>query len=104
MAHYLVKARPTDDLDALRAELDSGAIKEMEPFGNELHHALMNARVDDAGWALWEENCYCNPPLKQEREVLDRYFDDLSTVTINKGEGWAQLEDLPSLWERATQQ
>ena len=104
MAHYLVKARPPVDLDELRAELDSGDIQQMEPFGPELHHALMNARVDDAGWALWEENCYCNPPLKQEREVLDRYFDDLSTVTINKGEGWAELEELPSLWEKATQQ
>ena len=99
MAHYLVKARPPMDLDALRAELDSGDIKAMQPFGGELHQCLLNARVDDSGWAIWEENCYCSPPLKQERAVLDRYFNDLTTVTINKGEGWSQLEDLPSLWD-----
>ncbi len=99
MAHYLVKARPPVDLDALRAELDSGAIQQLRPFGGELHQALMRARLDADGWAVWEENCYCSPPLKQERTVLDRHFTDLTTSTINKGEGWSQLDDLPSLWD-----
>jgi hypothetical protein len=100
MAHYLVKARPPANLDALREQLDSGAIEQMRPFGSELNQALRNARIDPNGWAVWEENCYCSPPLAQERAaVLDHYFTDLSTETLNKGEGWAQIEHLPSLWE-----
>lgn len=99
MAHYLVRAKPPENLDELRALLDSGEIEEMEPFGRELQHVLENARVDDEGWATWEETCYCSPPLKQEREVLDRYFSGLTTQTLRQGEGWAQIGDLPSLWD-----
>ncbi len=99
MAHYLVKARPPANLDALRRQLDSGEISVMQPFGGEVQQCLLNARLDPDGWAVWEENCYCSPPLKQERAaVLDQYFADLTTETIRKGEGWAQIESLPSLW------
>jgi hypothetical protein len=99
MAHYLVKARPPENLAALRTEIDSGGIRAMQPFGSELHQCLLNARITPDGWAMWEENCYCTPPLKQERSVLDRYFTDLVTETIHKGEGWTKLNDLPSMWD-----
>jgi hypothetical protein len=101
MAHYLVRAIPPADLSELRALLDSGAVERMQPFGSELQHALENARVAHDGQAVWEENCYCSPPLKQERAVLDRFFTGLTTEIINRGEGWAQIENLPPLWDNA---
>jgi hypothetical protein len=98
MAHYLVKARPPAQLAVLRAQLDSGAIRQMRPFGQELHQCLLNARLTPDGWAVWEENCFCSPPLKQERSVLDQHFTELTTETIQQGTGWAQIDDLPLLW------
>lgn len=100
MAYYLVKAKPPGDLSALRAQLDSGEIGKMRPFGGELQQCLLNARIDSDGWATWEENCYCTPPLAQERAVLDVYFTDLTTKTVNKGEGWKTVEVLPMLWDK----
>jgi hypothetical protein len=97
MAHYLVKAKPTR-LNDLKTLVDSGDIRSMRPFGDELQSCLQNARIDPEGYATWEENCYCNPPLAQERSVLDQYFTDLQTKTIQKGEGWAAIKTLPPLW------
>lgn len=100
MAHYLVRAKPPQDLSALRAQLDSGEIGKMHPFGGELQQSLLNAHIDEDGWATWEENCYCTPPLAQERAVLDEYFTELTTKTVNKGEGWKTVEALPMLWNK----
>jgi hypothetical protein len=100
MAHYLVRAKPKDNLVELRAQLDAGHIQQLCPFGGEMQECLTHARVDADGYATWEENCFCNPPLKQEREVLDKYFTDLTTKTLNKGEGWSQIANLPSLWQK----
>ena len=99
MAHYLVRAKPSN-LEELRSRLDSGEIKQMRPFGSELHSCMLAARIEADGWVTWEENCYCSPPLKQERTILDQYFSDLTTKTVQKGGGWAQIEDLPNLWDR----
>jgi hypothetical protein len=99
MAHYLVRAKPKANLAELRAQLDAGQIQQLRPFGGEMQQCLSDARIDADGYAIWEENCYCSPPLKQERSVLDKYFTDLTTETLNKGEGWSQIEDLPSLWQ-----
>ena len=98
MAHYLVRAKPKDNLADLRAQLDDGSIQQLRPFGGELQQCLSKMRLDAEGYATWEENCFCNPPLKQERSVLDKYFVDLTTETLRKGEGWSQIEDLPVLW------
>jgi hypothetical protein len=98
MAHYLVRARPESNLEELRRRLDAGEIAQLRPFGGEMQGCLLNARIDAEGWATWEENCFCTPPLKQEREVLDRYFSQLSTTTIDKGTGWQVVDGLPSLW------
>lgn len=99
MAHYLVRAKPKNNLAELRAQLDAGQIAEYRPFGLEMQQCLSNARIDADGYATWEENCYCTPPLYQEREVLDQYFENLSTQALKNGEGWAQIKDLPSLWD-----
>jgi len=98
MAHYLVRAKPNTNLAELRAQLDAGSIQHLRPFGGEMQQCLSEARIDVDGYATWEENCFCNPPLKQERSVLDQYFSDLTTETVSKGVGWTQIENLPSLW------
>lgn len=101
MAHYLVKAKVHKDLlTELRSRLDSGEIKQMRPFGRALQYSLENARLDPQGWAVWEEEDYCNPPLAQERAaVLDTYFTELGVQRVQKGEGWEQIESLPEFWE-----
>ena len=72
----------------------------MQPFGNALHYSLENARLDPQGWAVWEEEDYCRPPLAQERAaVLDTYFTDLGVERVEKGEGWEEIETLPKFWE-----
>lgn len=100
MAYYLVKARFHEDLLAeLRSRLDTGEIQQMRPFGSALQYSLENARIDQPGWAIWEEEDYCRPPLAQERAaVLDTYFTDLNTERVEKGEGWARIESQPMLW------
>ena|SRR5690606_21236162 len=99
MAHYLVRAKPKANLAELRAQLDAKKIAEYRPFGLEMQQCLSNARIDADGFATWEENCYCEPPLYQESEVLDLYFERLTTDRLKQGEGWAQIEHLPSLWD-----
>lgn len=101
MAYYLVKARPdTALLPMLRERLRSGEIKKMRPFGTSLHESLENARIDQDGWAIWEEEDYCRPPLAAERAtVLDTYFTDLSVQAVEEGEGWTRIEELSRLWQ-----
>jgi hypothetical protein len=104
MAYYLVKARfHTDLLTELRSRLDNGEIEQMQPFGRALKYSLENARIDPQGWAVWEEEDYCNPPLAQERAaVLDTYFTDLSVEHVQKGDGWEQIKSLLDFWEKRT--
>ncbi|MFP3854034.1 MAG: hypothetical protein ACLFWD_07040 [Anaerolineales bacterium] len=101
MAHYLVKAEPKwDRLKELKDRLESGEIKGMRPFGQTLHHSLTSARKASEGETVWEEEDYCRPPLAQERAaVLDEYFDEIEVETVEQGEGWEQIEELPSMWE-----
>lgn len=101
MAYYLVKAKYHKDLlKELRSRLDSGEIEKMRPFGKAMQYSLENARLDPQGWAVWEEEDYCTPPLAQEKAaVLDTYFTDLGVERVQKGKGWAQIESLPDFWE-----
>ena len=100
MAHYLVRARPRPDrLEDLQAWLQSGEIAQMEPFGTTLQHSLENARLDTEGFALWEEEDYCRPPLAQERAaVLDDYFTHLTVEPVEPETGWREISHLPRLW------
>lgn len=100
MAHYLVKARAVPaQLPNLKTRLDSGQIQKMRPFGPALDYSLKNARVDSQGWAVWEEEDYCRPPLAMERAaVLDTYFTDLRVEKVDEGAGWQRIEHLPNLW------
>ena len=102
MAFYLVRADPKiDRLGELRDRLDHDEFIGMSSFGIALTKSLENARYDpDTGEAIWEEEDYCVPPLKMEREaVLDDHFEDITVETVDRGEGWTRINDLPSLWE-----
>lgn len=105
MAYYLVKAQYHKELLAeLRRRLDSGEIQQMRPFGTALQHSLDHARLDPQGdgWAVWEEEDYCRPPLAQERAaILDTYFVNLSVEPVKEGHGWQKIEALPRLWDHA---
>ena len=101
MAYYLVQAKPQAELLAeLRQRLDSGEIRVMRPFGQALQYSLDNARLQENGVVIWEEEDYCVPPLAQERAaILDTYFKELNTKRVEQTEGWKQIESLPHLWK-----
>jgi hypothetical protein len=100
MAHYLVSATPRAELvGELETRLAYDEFVLLRPFGSALSSSLRNARRRADGVAVWEEEDYCRPPLAQEREaVLDRYFDELHTERVERGEGWEKLADLPPLF------
>jgi hypothetical protein len=100
MAHYLVKAKPTEDkLADLRKRLKRGEISQMRPFGDSLHYSLENARLQADGVAIWEEEDYCRPPLAQERAaILDEYFTELEVEKVDEGNGWARIGQLPPMF------
>lgn len=101
MAHYLVRARlKSERAQELRRRLEEKAFESIKPFGRGLSRALENARHDPkTGEVIWEEQCFCSPPLAAERvAVLDRYFDDIETKDVASGEGWRGIEELPPLW------
>ena len=41
----------------------------MRPFGRSLTYSLNHARFREDGYAVWEEEDYCSPPLAQKREA-----------------------------------
>lgn len=100
MAFYLVQAKPVDELlSELRQRLDSGEISVMRPFGRALQYSLDNARMQDNGLAIWEEEDYCVPPLAQERAaILDTYFKDLAVERVEQNEGWETIKSLAGMW------
>lgn len=100
MAHYLVTAKPKSDrLATLLGNLRQKRYAAMRPFGPTLTHSLENARLRDDGYAVWEEEDYCTPPLKEERAAaLDEFFDDLRVTTVREGGGWQQIAALPPLF------
>lgn len=101
MAYYLVRARPVEtNLEELESRLRQGKIRELRPFGTALDYSLRNARKEEGGWAVWEEEDYCSPPLAQERKaVLDKHFKELSVEEVSQDEGWESIQPLPFLFE-----
>ena len=100
MAHYLVTAKPkADRLDALLANLRKNAYASLRPFGKALTYSLRNARIREDGYATWEEEDYCSPPLAEERAAaLDEFFDQLEVSPVEEGTGWDTIEGLPRLF------
>ncbi len=103
MAHYLVTAKPKSDrLRDLLVNLRKDAYVSIRPFGRTLTYSLQNARLRQDGYATWEEEDYCSPPLAQERAAaLDEFFDDLEVTSVQEGKGWKKIESLPRLFPEA---
>src|SRR5690242_32004 len=101
MAYYLVQAKPVEELLLdLRQRLDSGEIRVMRPFGQALQYGLDNARLQEDGSMIWEEEDYCVPPLAQERAaILDTYFRELTVEKVDQNKGWKRIESLPMTWQ-----
>ena len=104
MAFYLVSAVLKQDLSMkLERLLRENAFVDLQPFGRVLSHSLRNARIRVDGFAVWEEEDYCTPPLAQERAAaLDRFFERLSVAPVQAGEGWNRILDLPRLFPDLT--
>jgi hypothetical protein len=100
MAHYLVTARPIADRSATLLEnLRKRVYVSVRPFGNAMTYSLENARLREDGYATWEEEDYCSPPLAQERAAaLDEFFDELEVTPVRAGAGWSKIESLPRLF------
>ena len=100
MAHYLVTAKPKSErLGELLANLRKRAYVSIRPFGKTMTHSLENARLREDGYAMWEEEDYCSPPLAQERAAaLDEFFDKLEVAAVKEGAGWEEIEQLPRLF------
>lgn len=101
MAFYLVRARIMEEerADFLR-RLAGGDFKGMRHFGPALTHSLLQARWNpETGETMWEEECYCRPPLAEERAmVLDQYFAALHVEQVPEGDGWRRIGHLPLMW------
>ena len=70
MAYYLVTAKPKSDrLRDLLSNLRKHIYSPMRPFGKAMTHALENASLREDGYAVWEEEDYCRPPLAEEHSV-----------------------------------
>ena len=100
MAFYLVEALAKHDrLAELADRIRRDEFLSMRPFGGSVTIALRGIRWRPDGGVVWEEEDYCSPPLAQEREaVLDEYFEDLHVTSVPRGQGWAEIEDLPRLF------
>lgn len=102
MAYYLVEARVDEENETdLRDKVEKKSFLSLKPFGKALWFGLENARLNDSGLWVWEEEDYCSPPLKQEREaVFDHYFRELKTEKVAEGEGWKRIKHLPRVFPR----
>ena len=101
MAYYLVKGKPKQaKLHKLKRKLEQKAFKDLKPFGKALSYSLENARWWDNETIAWEEEDYCSPPLKEEKEaVLDHYFEIIELREVRKGFGWGEINELPQLFD-----
>src|SRR5579872_2454727 len=99
MAYYLVRAKPKPArLGELQNRLQEDAFIALRPFGKALTRSLKEARTQSDGFAIWEEEDYCSPPLAEERAaVLDNYFDEITAERLSAGEGWKRIMTLPRL-------
>ena len=98
---YRVKAKPiAEQLSAFYTVLTDGTVAKQQPDGAEIVSAMKSARITSVGIIEWYETCYCETPLKHEREtVLDKYLAEIETELVQErseisGESfWQFLED-----------
>ena len=93
--HYRVRARFRERTAGAFRQALRDAIPKQHPDGQEIVDSMRRAVVTAGGVVEWSQVCYCPTPLQHERStVYDRYFDDLTTETI---EGYAAHEGEPFL-------
>jgi len=99
MAYYLITAEALENkLSEFKRRLEQNDFLYLQPFGRALTESLKNAKIKD-NFIYWEEEDYCSPPLKEEKEqVLNKYFRILNILPVNKGEGWKEIKALKNLF------
>ncbi len=86
---YKVKAKYVKDkTDEFFQKLTDGTITGQQPDGEEIVASMGRAKMTGDGVIEWFETCYCESPLKHEREtVYDFYLSDIETELVEeKGE------------------
>jgi hypothetical protein len=78
---YKVQARYKEDrAGEFFQKLTDGTIAIQEPDGAEIVASMQQARIIEDGMIRWYETCYCDTPLKHEREtVYNFYLTDITT-------------------------
>ena len=67
--------------------LNSETLKKQSPDGPEIIASMHRATLDSSGLVRWTEMCFCPTTLYHERStVLDKFFTDLKTKSIEKHE------------------
>ncbi len=82
---YKVQARYKEDkAGEFFQKLTDGTITKQEPDGAEIVASMHKAKIVGEGMIQWYETCYCDTPLKHEREtVYDFYLNNITTKLID---------------------
>lgn len=83
---YKVKAKFYQDLLVEFFEkLNNGTIESQKPDGLEIIASMKKAKITDDNTIEWYERCFCETPLKHEREtVYDTYLYDFETILVDE--------------------
>ena len=66
-------------------KLTDGTVARQRPDGEEIVKSMQRAVVTEDGLVRWTEQCFCDPPLKHERQtVLDAHFDRITTQPVGE--------------------
>ena len=83
--------------------LTDGTIQQQKPDGAEIVSAMRAAKITAPGRVEWYGTCFCESPLKHEREtVYDKYLADITTEpmedygAVHGGSFLSCLEDAAS--------
>jgi len=81
---YKIKALiKKENMEAFFRALNDGSIESQKPDGTYMVKAMKEAKMLDAQSISWYEGCYCETPLKHEREtVYDKYLEAFETEMV----------------------
>jgi len=83
--NYKVQARYIEDkAGEFFQKLTDGTIASQQPDGAEIVSSMKKAKIVGEGIIEWFETCYCDTPLKHEREtVYNFYLTDITTDLVD---------------------
>jgi len=83
---YRVKAKFHKNLLAeFFTKLNDGTIERQKPDGLEIIASMKKAKMTNENTIEWYERCFCETPLKHEREtVYDNYLYDFETILVDE--------------------